>query len=80
MRCRLVLGSGVLLCAGFLAPLQSSSAAEDSAELKSLFDRSAGKHDEEAEKRLVALGDDAVPFLVGVILAKEPHLLKYTTI
>jgi hypothetical protein len=48
--------------------------------IKKLFDGYAGARDERAMERILSMGDNAVPFLVGVILAREPHLRKFVTI
>lgn len=60
--------------------LRAGAAGEGQEDLRTLFEEYAGKRSESAEKALRDRGDAAVPFLIGVILARAPHLRKFTTV
>jgi len=75
-----VIGPILLLSLAGPLPIRGLRSAEPPADLKELFEDYAGKDSDAAEEALVALGDRAVPFLTGVIRAKEPHLQRFYTV
>lgn len=67
----------VLIAAGCL----QQGSASDQAEMKKLFHAATGKkEDKEAEKKLLALGDEAVDFLCGLIRDQKKHEIEITSV
>ncbi len=54
------------------------SLADTDGDLKKWFADSAGKRDHEAGRRIMALKDEAVPFLVEELRKQEPHPVEYS--